>query len=114
MQRFYRYAAQNGAFALSFSVLACLWTHRIFSSVEPEGGLEKVCGRPSCGGLSSAKAEELPREIERRRKLGITDNSDIDPHPDDVLVDLATDDVYVMGELNQKDNRMLRKLGLKR
>ena len=47
MQRFYRYAAQNGAFALSFSVLACLWTHRIFSSVEPEGGLEKVRGRPS-------------------------------------------------------------------
>ena len=53
-------------------------------------------------------------EIERRRKLGITDNSDIDPHPDDVLIDLATGEVYVMKELNPKDNRMLRKLGLKR
>jgi Family of unknown function (DUF5681) len=53
-------------------------------------------------------------EIERRRKLGITDISDIYPHPDNVLIDLETADVYVLGELNPKDNRMLRKLGLKR
>ncbi len=57
-----------------------------------------------------AKAEI---EIARRRKLGITDNSDIDPHPDDVLIDLATADVYTREEPNAKDSRMLRKLGLK-
>jgi hypothetical protein len=32
---------------------------------------------------------DAEREIERRRKLGITDISDIDPHPDDLLVDMA-------------------------
>jgi hypothetical protein len=53
-------------------------------------------------------------EIERRRKLGITDLSDIDPHPDNVLIDLGTADIHVLGELNPKDNRILRKLGLKR
>ena len=53
-------------------------------------------------------------EIEGRRKRGITDISDIDPHPDDVLVDLATAEVYTKEELNPKDSRMLRKLGLKR
>jgi|SRR5271166_774867 hypothetical protein len=54
------------------------------------------------------------REIERRAKLGIKDISDIDPHPDDILIDLATGGVYVKGELNPKDSQMLRKLGLKR
>jgi hypothetical protein len=57
---------------------------------------------------------EAEIEIERRRKLGITDNSDIDPHPDDVLIDLAMGEVHVIGELNPKDNRKLRQLGLKR
>jgi hypothetical protein len=33
---------------------------------------------------------DAEREIERRRKLGIPDISDIDPHPDDLLVDMAT------------------------
>jgi hypothetical protein len=53
-------------------------------------------------------------EIGRRRKLGITDISDIDPHPDDLLVEMATGEVYVKGELNPKDSQMLRKLRLKR
>ena len=59
------------------------------------------------------KADAL-REIERRRKLGIKDVSDINPHPDDILIDMATSEVYVKGELNPKDSQMLRKLGLKR
>jgi hypothetical protein len=54
------------------------------------------------------------REIARRAKLGIKDISDIDPHPDDILIDMATGGVYVKGELNPKDSQMLRKLGLKR
>ena len=33
---------------------------------------------------------DAEQEIERRRKLGITDISDINPHPDDFLVDMAT------------------------
>ena len=33
---------------------------------------------------------DAEREIGRRRKLGITGISDIDPHPDDLLVDMAT------------------------
>jgi hypothetical protein len=57
---------------------------------------------------------QAEREIERRRQLGIKNISDIDPHPDDILIDMATGDVYVNGELNPKDSRMLRKLGLKR
>lgn len=57
---------------------------------------------------------DAAREIERRRKLGIKDISDIDPHPDDLLVDMATGEVYVKDELNPKDSRMLRGLGLKR
>ena len=54
------------------------------------------------------------REIERRRKLGITDISDIDPHPDDLLVDMATGEVHLKDELNPKDSRILKGLGLKR
>jgi hypothetical protein len=50
------------------------------------------------------------REIERRRKLGITNISDIDPHPDDLLVDMATREVHVKDELNPKDSRMLKGL----
>jgi hypothetical protein len=57
---------------------------------------------------------DAEREIGRRRKLGITDISDIDPHPDDLLVEMATGEVYVKGELNPKDSQMLRKLRLKR
>ena len=57
---------------------------------------------------------DAEREIERRRKLGITDISDIDPHPDDLLVDMATGEVHLKEELNPKDSRMLRGLGLKR
>jgi hypothetical protein len=57
---------------------------------------------------------DAEREIERRRKLGITDISDIDPPPDDLLVDMATGDVHVKDELNPKDSRMLKGLGLKR
>jgi hypothetical protein len=48
------------------------------------------------------------------RKLGITDISDIDPHPDDLLPDMATGEVHVKGELNPKDSRILKGLGLKR
>ena len=40
---------------------------------------------------------DAQREIERRRKLGIKDISDIDPHPDDLLVEMATGEVYVKG-----------------
>jgi hypothetical protein len=54
----------------------------------------------------------VPSGYLRRRKRGITDISDIDPHP--VLVDLATAEVYTKEEPNPKDGRMLRKLGLKR
>ena len=57
---------------------------------------------------------DAEREIERRRKLRITDISDIDPHPDDLLVDMATGEVHVKEELNPKDSRMLKGLGLKR
>ena len=57
---------------------------------------------------------DAEREIERRRKLGITDISDIDPHPDDLLVDMATGEVHVKEELNPKDSRMLKGLRLKR
>ena len=76
------------------------------------------------GGFEAKKTEFLKvvidykadaeREIERRRKLGITDISDIDPHPDDLLVDMATGEVYVKDELNPKDSRILKGLGLKR
>ena len=57
---------------------------------------------------------DAEREIERRRKLRITDISDIDPHPDDLLVDMATGEVHVKDELNPKDSRMLKGLGLRR
>jgi hypothetical protein len=43
---------------------------------------------------------DAEREIERRRKLRITDISDIDPHPDDLLVDMATGEVHVKDELD--------------
>jgi hypothetical protein len=52
---------------------------------------------------------DAERDIERRRKLAIPDISDIDPHPDDLLVE-----VHVKDELNPKDSRMLKGLGLKR
>jgi hypothetical protein len=55
---------------------------------------------------------DAEREIERRRKLGITDISDIDPHPDDLLVDMATGEVHVKDELNPKDSRMLKGLAI--
>jgi hypothetical protein len=51
---------------------------------------------------------DAEQEIERRRKLGITDISDINPHPDDLLVDMATGEVHVKDELNPKDSRMLK------
>jgi hypothetical protein len=35
-------------------------------------------------------------------------------HPDDLLVDMATGEVHVKQELNPKDSRMLKGLGLKR
>jgi hypothetical protein len=57
---------------------------------------------------------DAEREIERRRNLGIKDISELNPHPDDLLVDMATGEVYVKGELNPKDSQMLRGLGLKR
>jgi hypothetical protein len=53
------------------------------------------------------------REIERRHAAGITDISDIDPHPDDILIDIAAGEVYTP-ELNRKDGQKLRALGLKR
>jgi hypothetical protein len=40
--------------------------------------------------VGSGQSADAEREIERRRKLGITNISDIDPHPDDLLVDMAT------------------------
>ena len=40
--------------------------------------------------VGSGQSVDAEREIERRRKLGITNISDIDPHPDDLLVDMAT------------------------
>ena len=52
------------------------------------------------------------REIERRRKLGITDTSDIQPHPDDILIDVSTGEVFTT-ELNPKDADKLRRLRLK-
>jgi hypothetical protein len=55
---------------------------------------------------------DAEREIERRRKLGVTDISDIDPHPDDLLVDMATGEVHVKDELNPKDSRMLKGLAI--
>ncbi len=57
---------------------------------------------------------DAEREIERRRQRGITDISDIEPHPDDVLVDMDSGEVYYKKELNPKDSKMLRKLGIKR
>jgi hypothetical protein len=53
------------------------------------------------------------REIARRRAAGITDISDIDPHPDDILIDIEAGEVYTP-ELNRKDGQKLRALGLKR
>jgi hypothetical protein len=57
---------------------------------------------------------DAEREIERRRNLGIKGIPELNPHPDDLLVDMATGEVYVKGELNPKDSQMLRGLGLKR
>jgi hypothetical protein len=51
------------------------------------------------------------REIARRRARGIKDISDICPHPDDVLVNMADGEVYTK-DLNPKDTRKLRRLGL--
>jgi hypothetical protein len=56
---------------------------------------------------------DAEREIERRRAAGITDISDIQPHPDDILIDLDDGNVYTK-DLNPKDTEALRKLGLKR
>jgi hypothetical protein len=39
--------------------------------------------------------------------------SDIDPHPDDILIDMDAGEVYTP-ELNRKDGQKLRALGLKR
>jgi hypothetical protein len=52
-------------------------------------------------------------EIRRRCAAGITDTSDINPHPDDLLIDMETGDVYAP-ELNRQDGQKLRALGLKR
>ncbi len=57
---------------------------------------------------------DAEREIESRRQRGITDTSDIEPHPDDLLVDMNSGEVYYKKELNPKDSKMLRKLGIKR
>jgi hypothetical protein len=43
---------------------------------------------------------EGTREIERRRAAGITDISDIDPPPDDILIDMEAGDVHTP-ELNR-------------
>jgi hypothetical protein len=53
------------------------------------------------------------QEIKRRRAAGIIDISDIDPHPDDVLIDMEAGEVYCP-ELNRKDGQKLRALGFKR
>ena len=58
-----------------------------------------------------AKAE-MEIEIERRRKRGITDVSDFDPNRDDVLVDLATADVYVKEELQRERQPDAKKIGI--
>ena len=54
------------------------------------------------------------REIERRRQRGITDTSDIVPHPDDILIDVDEGEAYVRRGTNAKDHAKLKKLGLKR
>jgi hypothetical protein len=56
-----------------------------------------------------AKAQ---REIDRRRALGITDISDIQPHPDDILIDVQEGKAYTK-DLNPKDTAILGKLGIK-
>jgi hypothetical protein len=53
------------------------------------------------------------REIARRRALGITDISDIQPHPDDILIDVEGGQAYTK-DLNPKDTAILRKLGIKK
>lgn len=52
------------------------------------------------------------QEIERRRKAGNKNISDIVPHPDDILIDLDRG-VALIKDLNPKDHAKLRKLGLK-
>jgi hypothetical protein len=51
-------------------------------------------------------------EIAQRQARGITDMSDIIPHPDDLLIDMRTGKVYVKGDLNPKDAQKLRAMGL--
>jgi hypothetical protein len=51
------------------------------------------------------------REIARRKALGVRDISDICPHPDDILVNLADGEIYTK-DLNPKDTKKLRRLGL--
>lgn len=57
---------------------------------------------------------DAEREIARRKKAGIKDFSDIVPHPDDILADAHTGQVYFAKELMPKDHAKLRKMGLKR
>ena len=81
--------------------------------------IEAIEGRQSALNTEALKTiieykADAEREIERRRKLGITDNSDIDPHPDDILIDMDSGEAYVKGGLNAKDTKKLKELGIKR
>ncbi|MGD9724841.1 MAG: DUF5681 domain-containing protein [Alphaproteobacteria bacterium] len=53
---------------------------------------------------------KMEREIEERKAAGITDFSDIDPHPDDILIDPHGGEVIFVNELNGKDCRTIRAL----
>ena len=118
---------RDGERTVRMPVIAAIFRSQLVSGLKGNGPAQRASLR-MIGAIeadfAAEKAEFLKvvieykadaeREIGRRRKLGITDISDIDPHPDDLLVDMATGEVYVKGELNPKDSQMLRKLRLKR
>ena len=118
---------RDGERTVRMPVIAAIFRSQLVSGLKGNGPAQRASLR-MIGAIeadfAAEKAEFLKvvieykadaeREIGRRRKLGITGISDIDPHPDDLLVEMATGEVYVKGELNPKDSQMLRKLRLKR
>jgi Family of unknown function (DUF5681) len=118
---------RDGERTVRMPAIAAIFRSQLASGLKGNGPAQRASLRmieAIEGGFEAKKTEFLKvvidykadaeREIERRRKLGITDISDIDPHPDDLLVDMATAEVHVREELNPKDSRMLKGLGLKR
>lgn len=128
MQEAYRpVTVREGERTVRMPAIAAIFRSQLASGLKGNGPAQRASLhmiQAIEAGIATSKIEYLKTmvdykadaesEIKRRLKLGITDNSDINPHPDDVLIDLATADVHVIGELNHKDHRMLRKLGLKR